>query len=234
MRVREGRGVEAGEVGEVEVEVGVREVHQVGPPPPPPWSTSTTPLATHVSHAPLPLPPRYPKPHSTSSACMGTTAAITPCAEGIAAAGAPASPTARRAFASTPAPSPPLCRRQRRQRGHIPHDGHGEQHIAARHRKRFRFPPSPASHWPPLSRARAAAVGQNAPDVVLYSHLHHRLTRLNLQGLRLAVGGNESDLRHQGASSSSTNKIAASGQRRAPRRACSCKCAGTVAPLEQQ
>ncbi len=41
MRVREGRGVEAGEeIGAgAEVEVEVREVHQVGPhPPPPPWS----------------------------------------------------------------------------------------------------------------------------------------------------------------------------------------------------
>ena len=42
VRVREGRGVEAGEVIDVgvEVEVEVREVHQVDPPPPPPppWS----------------------------------------------------------------------------------------------------------------------------------------------------------------------------------------------------
>jgi hypothetical protein len=41
VRVREGRGVVAEEVIEagLEVEVEVREVHQVGPPPPPPpWS----------------------------------------------------------------------------------------------------------------------------------------------------------------------------------------------------
>ena len=57
----------------------------------------------------------------------------------------------------TPCAFAPSSRRQRWQRGHLPHDGHGEQHIAARHRKRVGFPPSPASHWPPLSRARAAA-----------------------------------------------------------------------------
>lgn len=56
----------------------------------------------------------------------------------------------------TPCAFAPSSRRQRWQHGHQPHDGHGEQHIAARQRKRVRFPPSPAPHWPPLSRARAA------------------------------------------------------------------------------
>ncbi len=49
MRVREGRGVEAGKVIETGAGAEVREVHQVGPPPlpPPPWS---------------PLPPSPPPP----------------------------------------------------------------------------------------------------------------------------------------------------------------------------
>ena len=44
MRVREGRGVEAGEVGGAGVGVGVevREAHQVGPPPPPPSTLNET------------------------------------------------------------------------------------------------------------------------------------------------------------------------------------------------
>jgi hypothetical protein len=50
VRVREGRGVEAGEVIEagVEVEVEVREVHQVGlsPPSPPPCPLSLPPRPT--------------------------------------------------------------------------------------------------------------------------------------------------------------------------------------------
>lgn len=63
------------------------------------WSTTTTPLATQVSDGRLPVSPRYPE--LCFSACGGTTAAITPCAEGIAAAGAP-----HRHPRAVPAPHP--------------------------------------------------------------------------------------------------------------------------------
>lgn len=71
-----------------------------------PWSTTTTPLATQVSDGRLPVSPRYPE--LCFSACGGTTAAITPCAEGInRCSRCAASPSARRACPSPPAPLPP-------------------------------------------------------------------------------------------------------------------------------